>query len=58
MGKHSDYRKDKAFTAWDMTKFSRQYVSTESKRRRKLRDILRRQNRKRIAARSLKEMDY
>lgn len=47
MGRRSDYKKDRAWTAWDMN--CRRVCPVKSKSRRKLRDILRRQSRKRMA---------
>ena len=46
MGRRSDYRKDRAWDAWDMN--CRRICPVDSPSRRKLRDILRRQHRKRI----------
>ena len=55
MGRRSDYKKDRAFTAWDMN--CRRVCPVKSKRRRKLRDILRRQSRKRMAVNPMDEVD-
>lgn len=45
MGRRSDYRKDRSWDAWDMN--CRRICPVSSPSRRKLRDILRRQARKR-----------
>ena len=47
MGRRSDYRKDKSWDAWDMN--CRRICPVSSPSRRKLRDILRRQARKRLS---------
>ena len=47
MGRRSDYKKDRAWDAWDMN--CRSICPVKSKRRRALRDKLRRMQRKRIS---------
>lgn len=56
MGRRSDYKKDRAWDAWDMN--CRRICPVASPPRRKLRDVLRRQHRKRINRMELKEEGY
>lgn len=53
MGRRSDYKKDPAWTAWDMN--CRRICPVDSTQRRKLRDVLRRRSRKWINRMALKE---
>jgi len=46
MGRRSDYKKDRAWDAWDMN--CRRICPVDSPSRRKLRDTLRRHSRKKI----------
>lgn len=55
MGRRSDYKKDRAWTAWDMN--CRRVCPVKRKSRRKLRDILRRQSRKRMAVNLVNEVN-
>ena len=56
MGKRSDYKKADDLSAWDLDKGCRRIVDTSTDGRRKLRDVLRRQARKRIE-RVMKDAD-
>lgn len=51
MGSRSDYKKDDNIAAWDMDAGCRKIVNQSTPSRRRLRDILRRQARKRIERR-------
>ena len=48
MGKRSDYKKLDEFAAWDIDKGCRRIVNQAAPGMRRLRDVLRRQARKRI----------
>ena len=48
MGKHSDYKKVDELAAWDLDKGCRRIVDQSTPGRRRLRDRLKRQARKRI----------
>lgn len=52
MGKYSDYKKDTRWTAWDMN--CPRICPVKSKGRRKLRDVLRRQMRKKLEAQKMR----
>lgn len=49
MGKHGDYKKMDELVAWDMDKGCRRIVNNATPGRRRLRDRLRRQARKRVS---------
>ena len=53
VGRRSDYKKDLAWDSWDMN--CRRICPVDSPSRRKLRDIIRRQHRKRIDRMAKKE---
>ena len=53
MGRRSDYKKLDELAAWDLDKGCRQIVNQHTRGRRKLRDRLRRQARKRVDRRAI-----
>lgn len=48
MGRHSDYKKIDRIADYDLNKRCRRIIDTSTRGRRKLRDVLRKQARKRI----------
>ena len=57
MGKHSDYKKIDELSAWDLDKGCRKIVDQSTPGNRRLRDILKRQARKRIERKTKNEDD-
>lgn len=55
MGKYSDYRKVDELDCWDLDSGSRRYVNQSTSPRRKLKERLRRQARKKISRRCQQE---
>ena len=57
MGKRSDYKKIDELSAWDLDKGCRKIVDQSTPGNRRLRDILKRQARKRIERKTKNEDD-